>query len=27
LLSPADVELVKWKNATGIFPPGAFPAD
>jgi len=27
LLSPADVELVKWKNATGVFPPGAFPAD
>ena len=27
LLSPRDLELVKWKNAARVFPPGAFPAD
>ena len=27
LLSPADLELVKWKNAARIFPRGAFPGD
>src|SRR6266576_1730608 len=27
LLSPDEVELVKWKNAVGIFPRGAFPSD
>ena len=27
LLSPAQLELVKWKNAVRIFPRGAFPAD
>jgi len=27
LLAPADLELVKWKNAARIFPRGAFPAD
>src|SRR6059058_2119270 len=27
LLSPAQLELVKWKNAARIFPRGAFPAD
>ena len=27
LLSAADLELVKWKNAARIFPRGAFPAD
>jgi len=27
LLSPDEVELVKWKNAVRIFPRGAFPSD
>src|ERR1043166_7841054 len=27
LLSPAQLELIKWKNAARIFPRGAFPAD
>lgn len=27
LLSPADLEMVKWKNAARIFPRGAFPGD
>ena len=27
LLSPAELERVRWRNAAGIFPPGAFPAD
>jgi predicted TIM-barrel fold metal-dependent hydrolase len=27
LLAPADRERVRWRNAAGIFPPGAFPAD
>lgn len=27
LLSPADVELVRWRNAAGIFPPTAFSPD
>jgi uncharacterized protein len=27
LLPPAEVELVAWRNAARIFPPGAFPAD
>jgi hypothetical protein len=27
LLPPAQLELVKWKNAVRIFPRGAFPAD
>src|SRR2546429_580723 len=27
LLSPAQLELVKWKTAARIFPRGAFPAD
>jgi len=26
-LSRDDVDRVRWKNAAGIFPPGAFPAD
>jgi predicted TIM-barrel fold metal-dependent hydrolase len=27
LLSRADIEMVKWRNAARIFPPAAFPAD
>jgi predicted TIM-barrel fold metal-dependent hydrolase len=27
LLSPADLDLVRWRNAARIFPPGAFPPD
>ena len=27
LLSPADLERVRWRNAAGLFPPDAFPAD
>lgn len=27
ILSEGDLELVRWKNAARIFPPGAFPAD
>ena len=27
ILSEEDLELVRWKNAARIFPPGAFPAD
>ncbi|OLC01823.1 MAG: hypothetical protein AUH78_17465 [Gemmatimonadetes bacterium 13_1_40CM_4_69_8] len=27
LLSPEELDLVKWKNAAGIFPRGAFPFD
>jgi len=27
LLSAAEVERVRWRNAAGIFPPGAFPSD
>jgi predicted TIM-barrel fold metal-dependent hydrolase len=27
LLSAADLELVKWKNAARVFPPDSFPAD
>ncbi len=27
LLSAGDLELVRWRNAARIFPPGAFPAD
>jgi len=27
ILSPDDLELIRWKNAARIFPPGAFPAD
>ena len=27
LLSPDELELVRWRNAAGIFPAGAFPAD
>ena len=27
LLSPGDFELVAWKNAARIFPPGSFPTD
>jgi predicted TIM-barrel fold metal-dependent hydrolase len=27
LLSPADLDLVRWRNAARIFPPGAFPSD
>jgi uncharacterized protein len=27
LLSPADLERVRWRNAARIFPPGAFPSD
>jgi uncharacterized protein len=27
LLSPAEVELVGWRNAARIFPPSAFPSD
>jgi len=27
LLSPAELELVRWRNAAGVFPSGAFPAD
>jgi len=27
ILSENDLELVRWKNAARIFPPGAFPAD
>jgi predicted TIM-barrel fold metal-dependent hydrolase len=27
LLSAADLERVRWRNAAGIFPPGAFPSD
>jgi len=27
LLSPEEVELVRWRNAAGIFPAGAFPPD
>src|SRR5438132_1103583 len=27
LLSPDEVELVKWKTAVGVFPRGAFPSD
>jgi len=27
LLAPAELELVKWKNAGRIFPRGAFPGD
>ncbi len=27
LVSGADLELVKWKNAARVFPPGSFPAD
>jgi predicted TIM-barrel fold metal-dependent hydrolase len=27
LLPPADFELVAWKNAARIFPPGSFPSD
>jgi predicted TIM-barrel fold metal-dependent hydrolase len=27
LLSPAELELVKWQNASRIFPPAAFPND
>jgi hypothetical protein len=27
LLPPAELELVRWKNAARIFPRGAFPAD
>jgi hypothetical protein len=27
VLSPAEVERVGWRNAAGVFPPGAFPSD
>ena len=27
LLSAADLERVRWRNAAGIFPAGAFPSD
>jgi len=27
LLSPEELDLVKWKNAARIFPRGAFPSD
>jgi predicted TIM-barrel fold metal-dependent hydrolase len=27
LLSEADLELIRWRNASGIFPPAAFPSD
>jgi predicted TIM-barrel fold metal-dependent hydrolase len=27
LLSKDEMEMVRWKNAARIFPPGAFPAD
>jgi hypothetical protein len=27
LLSPAELERVRWRNAAAIFPPGAFPSD
>jgi predicted TIM-barrel fold metal-dependent hydrolase len=27
ILPVADLELVRWRNAARIFPPGAFPAD
>ena len=27
LLSPGDLELVRWRNAARIFPSGAFPSD
>jgi hypothetical protein len=27
LLSPADLELIRWRNAGRIFPSNAFPAD
>src|SRR5213594_4042811 len=27
LLPPAELDLVRWKNAARIFPPGAFPSD
>ena len=27
LLPPPALEQVRWRNAAGIFPPGAFPAD
>jgi predicted TIM-barrel fold metal-dependent hydrolase len=27
LLPPADLELVRWKNAARIFPSGSFPTD
>jgi hypothetical protein len=27
LLSPADQELVRWRNAAAIFPAGAFGSD
>lgn len=27
LLPPAELELVRWRNAARIFPPGAFPSD
>jgi len=27
LLSPGDLDRVRWRNAAGIFPRGAFPSD
>jgi predicted TIM-barrel fold metal-dependent hydrolase len=27
LLSPADLDRVRWRNAAAIYPPGAFPTD
>ena len=27
LLPAAELERVRWRNAAGIFPPGAFPSD
>jgi hypothetical protein len=27
LLGAEEIELVRWRNAARIFPPGAFPAD
>jgi predicted TIM-barrel fold metal-dependent hydrolase len=27
ILTPPDLELVRWRNAARIFPPGAFPSD
>jgi hypothetical protein len=26
VLSPSDLELVRWRNAARVFPPGAFPS-
>jgi predicted TIM-barrel fold metal-dependent hydrolase len=27
LLGPREIERIRWRNAAGVFPPGAFPAD